>query len=77
MLHDRTASTVALARNILMGVDKEKLETPVQTHTLILLLETLIDLGTPGVFGKISDGAAKTVAASMVAVSGVARDGER
>lgn len=68
-IHDRTASVVALARNVLGGVDKSRLETPVQTETLRLLLETLIDLGTPASVQKIADGASRSVMGLQVSLS--------
>lgn len=66
---DRTATTVNLAKSILFGLDRKSLETPVQTQTLILLLDTLIDLGTPSVGQKVGDGAMRTVMAHTVAVN--------
>jgi hypothetical protein len=68
-IHDRTASVLALARNILGGIDKSRLETPVQTESLRLLLETLIELGTPTVVAKVQDGAMRSVMGLATAVS--------
>jgi len=44
-LHDRIASLVNLAIAQRAAIDFSKLETPVQTHMLALLLDTLIELG--------------------------------
>ena len=49
MPQDHTASTIAQARVIRDGLDPARVETPVRTATLALLLDTLIDLGSqPG-----------------------------
>jgi hypothetical protein len=68
MIHDRTTSTLALARTILQGVDKSRLETPVRTASLVLLLETLIEVGEPGTHAKMADAAARTVMGQMAAM---------
>ena len=71
MIHDQTASVLALARNVLSGVDRSKIETSVQTATLILLIETLIDIGTPSAHTKMAAQAGRTVLGHMTAVGGV------
>lgn len=68
-IHDRTASVLSLARNILSGLDKSRLETPVQTESLRLLLTTLIELGTPPTVQKVADGANRTVMGLQTMVS--------
>ena len=76
---DDTASAVNTAKGILMTLDKNRLETPVQTEQLRWLLQTLIDLGMqapsilPRAIGKRSerdtnDNAARTVMGALVAV---------
>ena len=67
MIHDQTASILALARNVLSGVDPSQIETRVNTASLKLLLETLIALGTPA--HVISDSAPRTVAEHMAALN--------
>jgi hypothetical protein len=69
MIHDKTASTLSLARNILGGIDRSHLETSIQTASLVLLLETLIDLGTPSINVKMADAQERTVMGAMAAVA--------
>ena len=45
-LHNQAGTTRALARQMLLDLDDSRLETPVQTATLRMLLETLCDLLT-------------------------------
>lgn len=45
MVHNVTASTVNLAKAMLFDLDRSKLDTPVRTATLELLLNTLVELG--------------------------------
>ena len=45
-IHDETWSTLALARNMLMGLDPARVETSVPTPQLRLILQTLIDTVT-------------------------------
>lgn len=47
-LDTKTASTLTLARQMLMDLDRKPLETKVLTATLELLLTTLIEIGWPG-----------------------------
>lgn len=65
---DETASTVNLARSILMGLDKSRIETPVQTETLRRLLNAVIDLGTRPIETKVADSAFKSVLGATVRV---------
>lgn len=60
-IHDRTASTVNLAKSWLFTLDRSKIDTAVPTETLRLWLETLIDLGTPSSAHEVGDSAARTV----------------
>lgn len=76
-MHDRIATTVNLAKSIRMGLDKSTIETPVQTETLRLLLDTLIDLGTPPAVQKVAEGASRTVLGRVTAIDGVADRGRR
>ena len=68
MIHDRTASVVSLARTVLAGLDQSRLETPVQTSTLKLLLETLVDLGAPANHHRVAESNAKTVMGHVMSV---------
>lgn len=60
-LHDRVASTLSLARTLLAGVDPRADTTNIRTASLVLLLETLIDLGSPGSQSKMTEAAHRTV----------------
>ena len=71
MVHDRVASIVSLARTVLMGIDPAKAETSVPTPTLVLLVQTLIDVGQPNAHAKVADGANKSVLSVMASVNGV------
>lgn len=46
-IHNEDASLVSLARTVLSGVDRRRLETAVQTGTLVLLIEKLIEVLEP------------------------------
>jgi hypothetical protein len=76
-VHNVTASMVNLARAQLQGVDKASITTTIQTQTLILLLETLIDLGTPAAVSTLEDSAKRTIMGHVTAISEAerARDG--
>lgn len=69
MIHDRTASVVSLARTVLAGLDQSRLETPVQTSILKLLLETLVDLGAPAHHHRMAENNAKTVMGHTMSIS--------
>lgn len=45
-MHNQTASTVSLAKSVLMALDSKAEQSVLPTRTLELLLNTLIDLGT-------------------------------
>ena len=68
MIHDQTASVLALARNVLQGIDPSKIETPVNTASLQLLLGKLIELGSPA--HPVADVSARTVAEHVNALRG-------
>ena len=81
-VHDRIGSVVNLARTLRSSMDMSRLETPVQTHTLTLLLDTIIELGTPASVQKTAETARKSVSAMMLpdtmdARPGVNRHGSR
>lgn len=52
-VHDVSASTANLARLILQGLDRSKLDTSVPTATLALLLESLVGVMTPNVPARV------------------------
>lgn len=45
-MHDRVASTLALARTMLQGIDERSIDTLVRTASLKLVLDTLVELGS-------------------------------
>ena len=73
MIHDQTASVLSLARNMLSGIDPRQIETRVNTASLELLLNTLIEIGTPA--QPVADGAARTVAGHMAALNAGVKHG--
>jgi hypothetical protein len=73
MIHDHTATVLSLARVVLQGVDPRKEETSVRTASLVLLLQTLIDLGTPAHHDKTADAQARSVLGTLAAINGVDR----
>jgi hypothetical protein len=65
-IHNQTSSIVNLARVVREGIDSRNVTTSVQTETLKLLLDTLIELGEPNHHAKVGDTARRTVE-SMIA----------
>ena len=66
VLHDRTASVLSLARNVLAGLDLASDQTSIRTASLELLLKTLVELGEPVSHVKVADQAKRSVE-SMIA----------
>ncbi len=60
-IHNEIASIAAMAKSILAGLDPARLETPVQTASLRLILETLLSLTTAPDTLKVGQGAADAV----------------
>jgi len=54
-IHDQTASVISLARVTLSGVDARQENTSIKTAALILLLEKLIELGSPNQTVRVSE----------------------
>ena len=54
-IHDQTASVISLARVTLSGVDARQENTSIKTAALILLLEKLIELGSPTNTVRVSE----------------------
>jgi len=65
VLHDRTSSVLALARNVLAALDLKQDETPIRTVTLELLLKTLIEIGEPARHVQVAEQAKKSVEAMI------------
>lgn len=61
-IHDKLASTMSLARMLRQGLDGCAVETKIQTSTLALLLDTLIDLGVAQPAIRHDENLRKTVA---------------
>lgn len=69
MMDNKTASAVNAAKNILMSLDKHRLETPVQTEHLRWLLETLVELAAKPIENRIADSAHRHVLGAIVSVN--------
>lgn len=65
MIHDKTASTLALARNVRADIDPSREQTSVVTPTLILLLDTLIELGAPEHANPVAETSRREVVSLM------------
>lgn len=64
-MHDQLASTMALARSMLMGINPEHENTLVRTASLKLLLDTLVELGTSAPTRSMNSDARRTVAGHL------------
>ena len=64
-IHDQTASTLALARVVLSGLDRTQENSLVRTASLALLLDTLIELGSTNPNGRVSESTGKEVSSLM------------
>jgi hypothetical protein len=72
-VHDHVASTVALARVLLGGVDRSQEYTQIRSATLVLILETFIDAGSSNQNTRVQESSGKeigTLMASFAAVKG-------
>jgi hypothetical protein len=67
MPQDHLASTIAQARVIRDGLDPRRVETPVRTATLALLLDALIETGTRP-FGRLDDSTRAAVAGQTMSI---------
>jgi hypothetical protein len=61
LIHDRVASTWSLARVVLGSIYPKTTHTPVQNESLKLIINTLVELGTPAIHQKIASEGVKTV----------------
>jgi len=64
-IHDQVASVVSLARVIRGGLDVKRVRTEIDTHQLILILDTLIENNQPLIHDKMSEAAGRTVMGLM------------
>ena len=65
MIHDRVASAVQLAKGRLFDLDPKAEFVTIEAKTFRLLLETLIEVGTPARTHKIDDATVKNVMQKM------------
>lgn len=54
-VHNQTASVISLARVTLAGIDPRQENTTIKSAALILLLNTLLELGAPAQGGRVSE----------------------
>lgn len=64
-VHDRTASVLSLARVALADIDQRQENTTINTARLVLLLETLIEIGSPNQNARVSEATNKEVSSLM------------
>lgn len=75
MIHNQTASVLSLARNVLAGIDVKREKTEIVTATLVLLLETLIDLGNPAQNERVAESNGRKIRTLMASFAAVAERG--
>ncbi len=61
MIHNEQASTLAMCRSLRQDLDPSQPSRTVPMATLILILDTLIELGTPAQVDRLNDAAGRTV----------------
>ena len=74
-IHDQTASTLALARVVLSGLDRTQENSLVRTASLALLLDTLIELGSTNPNGRVSESTGKEVSSLMATFNSIQERG--
>ena len=74
-IHDQTASTLALARVVLSGLDRTQENSLVRTASLALLLDTLIELGSTNSNGRVSESTGKEVSSLMATFNSIQERG--
>ena len=67
MIHDQVSSVVSLAKSILFGLDRGQVQSSLPTAQLVLILETLIEIGLPK--SNIGDSAHRSVLAAMTEIN--------
>jgi hypothetical protein len=75
VIHNQTASVVALARNVLTSIDAKREKAEIVTATLVLLLETLIDLGNPAQNDRVAESNGREIRTLMASFAAVAERG--
>lgn len=74
-IHDQTASTLALARVVLSGLNRAQENSLVRTASLALLLDTLIELGSTNPNGRVSESTGKEVSSLMATFNSIQERG--
>ena len=64
-IHDKTASVLALARVALADIDRRQENTTINTARLTLLLETLIEIGSPNQNARVTEASNNEVRSLM------------
>jgi hypothetical protein len=77
MIHNETASIVALARNVRDGLDMTREHTQVRTPTLALLLDLLIDLGAQPTAPKRNEELARAIRDQTMSIAKVRESAEK
>ena len=72
-VHNTTATAANLARSVLTTIDRSRIETPVATATLVLLLETLVEMAEPQ-REKVAENQARTVRQMAAQIETAARE---
>lgn len=75
MIHDQTASVMSLARTVLAGLDERNEQSSVRTATLVLLLQTLLDLGAPNQNQRVAESARTQINSVMASFTAVKEHG--
>ena len=72
MVHDQTASILSLARVMLAGIDVRQENTTVKSAALVLVLNTLLELGAPNQNTRVAEasGNVKSIMDSFNAMQG-------
>lgn len=78
-IHNQTASTVNLAKSLLISIDRTKADTTIPTATYDLLLKTLVHLGDDqgGAGMKIAEAQSKEVSSRSAALNSAAKDRDK
>ena len=70
-VHDHVASTVALARVLLSGLNRTQEYTQVRTATLALILDTLIETGSSNQNMRVMESSGKEIGTLMASFASV------
>ena len=70
-VHDQLASTVSLARVLLIGLNRTQEYTQVRTATLALILDTLIENGSSNQNVRVQESSGKEIGTLMASFASV------